>query len=536
MSIGLAILLFLLLIATPAPCLAHASLESSAPPPGTVLAALPEAVELRFSEPVTALTLLWHLPDGRQLEGSAEEQGRLLRIAAPPDLGTGGYTISWRVVSADGHPISGATGLAVGAEPATAEAGDAAAERPWLAAAAIGTRLAAMLAMILAVGAGLFAAHVAPPRPVARAILRRAARWAAPLALLAIGAYGLDLLHLPPAALASLPPWQAALGQPRGAAMLLMPLAAAVSAMAVLAVTGGPPRRAAVWLALAMAAASLAISGHAATGAQAGAGRVLMLGHAAALILWIGGLPCLLVAVAGRRGLGALRRFSAVALPAVILLSGSGFGMVLLRVTEWQALAGSSWGRLLAAKLVLVAVMLVLALANRLMLMPALAGGTSATRRRAVGRLRRSIAAEIALGVAVLLVALCFRLTPPPAAAPIGQDAAGTRAGYARLEGDGAVLDLDIRPMPPGRVTVVAYPGDPNGEPLQPRSLRLILSADAGMPGTGQGLAEVTFWPGPEGGWRSAPVDLPHAGPWQIEARIGLGDGREVIATGEFGP
>lgn len=507
-----------LLLLCPAPAaLAHASLIGSDPPSGAVLDALPPGVGLSFSEAARPLTMVWHRPDGSSQPAEARIVPGGVQVPAPADAGEGSYSLAWRVASADGHPVSGVVVLSVGAAGGSSAIID---EAPVAATAlALALRLLALLAMILSVGAALYARLVAPLAPADMSLGRGAALAAPLLAVLALGAYGLDLLRLPLTELTSQAPWQTAITLPRGASMLLM---AAAAALALVGLRGA---QGAIWLAWGLAALSMAMSGHAATGPMPLAGSALMLLHAAALIMWVGGLPPLLLAVGRPDGGEALRRFSSVALPGVLILAATGLGLLVLRAAPWQVLAASGWGRLLALKLALVTLMLGLAVLNRAVLTPALARDPL----RSARRLRRSIAAEMGLGVAVLLVAMCFRLTPPPG----GSAAAGGTAappGYARLVGDGVAVDLAIAPMPPGTVTITAYPGDAMGEALAVEALWLLITD----PVADHHPTRLEARPTEDGGWRTAPVTLPTPGPFAVEAHVAMPGGEALTARGSL--
>lgn len=489
---------------------AHADFRGSDPASEALLEDLPETVRLDFSEPVGALSMTWLLPDGQRHPAEARSIPQGLAVSPPPDGGgPGSYALAWRVSSTDGHPISGALVFSVG-HPST-PAGLPGADDPAGAVLSILARTLAMAAMIVAVGGAAYAVLVAPPSPPARRTARIAALAAVPLSLLALGAYGLDLLAAPPAALAQAQTWQVALGAPRGWSLLL------AAAAALVALRG---QVAAMLAAMALGAASMAVSGHAATGGQPLLGQAIMAIHAAALIFWLGGLVALLAQ--GRDRLRALRRFSALALPAVILLVATGLSLVLLRGAEWQALLASDWGRLLAAKLVLVAAMLGLALLNRHVLTPALARGDI----RADRRLRRSVSAEIALGAGVLLLAMCFRLTPPPGMAPEARHSL-----QARLEGVGAVAELRIDGALPGQVAAHLRLSDAQGAALAAQELRLDFTDAA----AGIGPIAATAQPAQDGHWHIAAVTLPTAGPWAVEALILIDDFTQITASGLLG-
>ena len=106
--------------------LAHARLDSSTPSNDEVLRRAPAQVVLHFSEPVeTAFGSV------RVYDGAARrvDDGRTTRPAAARGRGRlrsglprGTYTVAWRVVSADSHPVSGAFVFHVG-KPGAGAAG-----------------------------------------------------------------------------------------------------------------------------------------------------------------------------------------------------------------------------------------------------------------------------------------------------------------------------------------------------------------------------------------------------------------------------
>ena len=105
------------LVLTPAPASAHDSLVAAAPEDGQVLQAPPEEVVLTFSgEVMDVSTAVVVLDPAAEAVPTTEPrvEGRDVSVALPPDLAEGGYAVRWRVVSGDGHPISGAFTFRVG--------------------------------------------------------------------------------------------------------------------------------------------------------------------------------------------------------------------------------------------------------------------------------------------------------------------------------------------------------------------------------------------------------------------------------------
>jgi methionine-rich copper-binding protein CopC len=93
-----------------APARAHSYLVSSTPPDGTVLSTAPAEVALTFDEPVSTRFSEVRVvgPDGGDVRAGAPRVSGATVTQPLGALGAaGGYEVSWRVVSADGHPISG---------------------------------------------------------------------------------------------------------------------------------------------------------------------------------------------------------------------------------------------------------------------------------------------------------------------------------------------------------------------------------------------------------------------------------------------
>ncbi|MEU2146026.1 MULTISPECIES: copper resistance CopC family protein [Streptomyces albovinaceus subgroup] len=89
---------------------AHTDLDSSTPVAEASLAEVPESVTLTFSDPMdqkyakVAVTGPDKKPAG---QGSPRVDGKRVTIALDPQAPAGEYSVGYRVVSADGHPVSG---------------------------------------------------------------------------------------------------------------------------------------------------------------------------------------------------------------------------------------------------------------------------------------------------------------------------------------------------------------------------------------------------------------------------------------------
>lgn len=98
---------------------AHAILESSSPAPSELLASSPKKIRLDFDEQVEATLGDIRIYDSEQREVSIEKTVRSssdvsVVTAGVPTLKNGVYVVVWRVVSADGHPVTGAFPFEIG--------------------------------------------------------------------------------------------------------------------------------------------------------------------------------------------------------------------------------------------------------------------------------------------------------------------------------------------------------------------------------------------------------------------------------------
>lgn len=89
------------------PALAHVSLKGSTPEKNAKVESL-EQVELEFTQPVRLPTVILRGPDGETYHsGKPKVDERFVRQDVADDLPAGKYTIAFRVVSPDGHPVEG---------------------------------------------------------------------------------------------------------------------------------------------------------------------------------------------------------------------------------------------------------------------------------------------------------------------------------------------------------------------------------------------------------------------------------------------
>ncbi len=386
---------------------AHATLLDSDPTEGSVAARPPGEVRLSFNEPVTPLAVKLFAPDGRDTEVTATARDNDVLVTLPADAGAGTYALSWRVASADGHPIGGTMTFSIGhtsSRAAIAPEASAIAPLLWLA------RIGVYIGWIGGVGGAFFLIVVAGgqrPAVADRAVLGLIGV-SAVASVLSFGLQGLDEFGKGLGDLGSAAVWLAGLKSGYGATLVTGAVALALAAVALRL----PASRLAAGtasLALLTVAAALTLSGHASTAAPAWAARPALALHGAAAVLWGGSLLPLLILVSTRQPQAGqiAQRLSGLLLPTVALLVLSGLTLAFLQGVTVASLTGTAYGRLLGGKLLLVLAMLGIGALNRRILVPKAATGAGV----ALGRV---LMVDVCLLLAVLAVVAGWRFTPPP--------------------------------------------------------------------------------------------------------------------------
>ena len=242
--------------------------------------------------------------------------------------------------------------------------------------------------------------------------------------------------------------------------------------------------------------------------------------HAGAFVFWLGALPGILArAQAGGPHLATiLHRFSTMATPLVAALVLTGSALAVVQLGRPEALTETAYGRLLATKLVAVLALLALAAVNRFRLTPAIAAGAAGAERR----FRRSVAAEIALGLVILALASGFRLTPPPRA----HDPASEEL-HVHLHGRSVMADVVLRPGRTGPNTVEIGLADANFAPLKAREVSVAFADPA------RGIEPIALEAVPGGGrWTTGSVQLPNSGEWSLTLEVLIDDFEQETLRG----
>jgi copper transport protein len=405
----------------PAAASAHATMERSSPGFRERLATAPRAVSLRFDQAVEVLPNAIVVVDasGRRISGTAVGESDPRRITVPVRTAPrGAYTVRWHAMSADGHVVSGVFtyGVRVAAPPPTGAFG---ASGPTTTEHVV--RWLYFLGLALLVGGLGFRLLVLGRGPAPRALDKRfyvvAGIGALVVLEVGIAAFILraeDALQLPFERLLYGDLSPIAGGTRFGQAFIAMELGFAfVTAFLYLAWL--TDRTWLLWPAFLLGigfASGLSLSGHAAT-----TSRLAELAdwvHLAAATLWVGGLVQLLLVVwpaaPALRG-GAFLRFSRYATVLVATLLAAGIYLSVLRLPRLADLWEASYGQVLLVKLGLVALALAWGAAHHFLVRPRIERPGS---ERLLARVTRSLAAESAVAMGILLVAAILVDSKPP--------------------------------------------------------------------------------------------------------------------------
>ncbi|WP_221348833.1 copper resistance CopC/CopD family protein [Streptomyces beigongshangae] len=380
------------LLAGAAPVSAHAALTRSDPQQGAVVAEAPAQVSLTFSEQVAMSDDSVRVldPKGERVDtGKTSAAGtNTYSVKLHSGLPDGTFTVTYQVVSADSHPVSGAFVFSIGAPSKTSVAVSGQEAGGGIVGNLYGfARYVSYTGFILLIGGSAFVLACWRAGSGVRAVQRLVvsgwlALTGATLAMLLLrGSYtssgevgdvfDLDLLSQ-------------VLQTKTGAALVsrLLLLAAAALFVAVLFGAYEKPddeeedekdeekkekEKSDLTFGLAIGgfvvaaglAATWAMAEHASTGLQTNIAMPADILHLLAVAVWLGGLSTLLVLLYRTPSLdpSAVSRFSRLAFGSVVVLVVTGIYQSWRQVGSWSALTGTWYGQLLMIKIGLVVVL-----------------------------------------------------------------------------------------------------------------------------------------------------------------------------------
>ncbi|MGY1783684.1 copper resistance CopC/CopD family protein [Geodermatophilus sp. SYSU D00698] len=568
-------------VATAGPAAAHAELVSTDPGEGARLDAAPGQVTLRFTEGVSLGAGYARVlgDDGERVDtGAASVQDDTVTVPLRGDLPDASYVVTYRVISADSHPVSGAYAFVVG-DGELADAGAVATDPdadPFVAAALPAARALGFAGEAVGLGVPAFLLLCWPAGWASRRMRRLTTAGLATVAGAAVltfllqgpyaGGVGLGSL-LDPALLsttASSAYGLTTLG--RGALALL--LAALLVPLWRRAAAPQPPETVGVAVLGAGVVLTTAAVGHPVAGSLPVLATAVTAVHVAAMALWLGGLAALLAGLV-RPGVeagelaAALPRWSRIASGSVAALVVTGVVQSVREVGSPAALVSTTYGWILLAKLALVLLLLAAAGVSRVWVQQHLGltrprpGGrrrvtahafaapgaeepavAEAARARAavqargavedVAPLRRTVLVEAAVAAAVLVLSALLVGTPPAratAAQPVD-----VTLPLQSSAGESGSVQLSIDPARPGANTLHLYLFDDDGRLAQPADLRVTLTE----PEQEIGPLDVDLEPAGPGHWVADGMSIPGAGTWTVAVSVRLDEFTATTASTGF--
>jgi copper transport protein len=409
-------------LALPAAAAGHASVLHMIPSARQEVRRAPDAIELRFDEPVTIVSDSVRVYDarGRIVSWPGHSFGDGSTVLAPlHQLAKGAYTVRWQVVSDDGHVVSGVYtfGVRVPAPEPTVAHG---ASGPTTSEDIV--RWLYFVGLSLIIG-GLFFRLIVLRGPLPPPLEQRFVVLAGlgVIGVLEVGILAFllraeDALQLPFERFLYGDLSPIAEGTRFGVAFITMTLGFAVVAAFVF-LAWLTDRRVLLWPALLLAAAlasGLSLSGHsAAEVGSSGWSKLADWVHLVSASLWVGGLVGLLVSGELRRT--AFVRFARLAPALIAVLLAAGIYLSVQRLPHVNDLWTTDYGRVLLVKIALVCVALAWGGVHHMLVRPRLDHPAAAR------WMPRSIAGESAVAMTVLLAAAVLVNSKPPPAPQPGQ-------------------------------------------------------------------------------------------------------------------
>ena len=491
---------------------AHAILESSSPASSALLTSSPKEIRLDFDEQIESTLGNIRLYDSEQREISIKKTVRSstdasVVSAGVPELKNGVYVVVWRVVSADGHPVSGAFPFEIG----TKSTGTSAALLEDIVNRTEATsplknpmsflRLLGFLGLILLIGC---VSLLWRSSLLGNARVRRTLRYSS--VLIAVSSLGLLLMQGPYTAGKS---WESLFDsvligdvvQTRlGIALFIRAICAL--AWGVIAVTASASvsrrwRMGVVATAL-VTIATYATSGHQSAGTLPAVFVPLDMVHLAAISTWVGALLVLAVIHRDNDVENEAKRFSRMATWSMPLVVVTGVVQGLHLMGGISTITQSSFGKLLLLKILLVAGVVLLGSKARGQLA---AGGFSS--------ISKIIRWESTVVVLVLAVTSLMVAQSPTSTEPTSVSFSATKVQ------NGIVAELTVVPAVVGTAEVHVILTPPGGSLTQAESATVQFDLPSrGIPPVPVKMTKI----GPNH-WIGI-VQFPFSGAWNMNTRV----------------
>lgn len=492
--------------------LAHGELLGSEPPASSVLAESPTQIVLYFDEfiePVFESIRILDSVGNEIFNGDPHRDARDHSIvrASTPLLANGTYVVVWRVTSADAHPVQGAFPFYVGTQQDNVTELVSTYLHSYHADPS-GNKVSTLLRWVVFVGVIVLIGSLVlggmlmrPADLDPRSVIVVTGAWLLAVvgsaeALVAYGpnATGTSLYNL------SLLPetMRTAFGQ---ATAFRMAMLVAIAALVYFR------RRFShrLWLVIVMLlsvgiVATLSLSGHPVVQRWAAFSVVTDIIHLFAVSTWIGGIAML--ALGGTawntdEGGVLVRRFSSIALWAVLAIVVTGVAQTWMMMDGFGTLLSTNYGRTLIVKTTAVAVLVSLGVLSRLTL-----------KRNGPASVKRVVGVELIIGMVIIAISALLVGIPP-------RPAPSTEPFTATLVRSSVILDVTITPTRVGQAEVhviITPPGGALGQVLSVSARMSLPERD--IPNIPIELIKI----GPN--HFTGVVNIAYAGTWELEMLI----------------
>ncbi|WP_203905480.1 copper resistance CopC/CopD family protein [Virgisporangium aliadipatigenens] len=476
------------LLGTAAPASAHASLTRTDPSSGAILQSAPASITLSFTEGVRPVAERIQVigPDkARADSGTPRVNGTDLSIPLARNLGKGTYLVTFRVISADSHPIGGSFTFSIGQPSANAPTADTSVgERadPVVAGALGVARWLGYAGLVLIAGPLIFLARLWPRR-LSRTVPARLL--AAGLGVTTLATVAEMYLQGPYSAgngifdVSSTALEDALSGSFGAAHAVRLGVLAAVSVLIRPFLRPEPPStvdQAVLAFLAVVGIGTWPLSGHPAASPVPAVSMVADAAHVGAMAVWMGGLLLLILVVLRRANateLGAiLPVWSQWAMLCVITLTITGTASAIIEVSEFGKLFDSTYGKLVLGKAALLAVIVGIAYFSRRLVLRFAAASVppddddedvaDVEEAEPPARpLRRLILVELAITGVVLGLAAALVQTPPARTA----NAAVPGPYTVTLTSDKSLVRVELEPAKVGGNSMHLYAYTRTGTP-----------------------------------------------------------------------
>lgn len=459
----------IVLLGLQTPAHAHAALLRSTPAAGSVVQEAPTEVVLTFSEPVSPVNDKIRVigPDGKRVDdGKPVADGPALKIKLKDGLARGTYLVSFRVISADSHPVPGGFTFSFGQTSAT-PVGEITPEPGNTVRNLIGVAKYLSYAGVALLTGAVFALTLLWPARLQRRGAKRV-MWAG-FGLVAFATAAGLYLQVPYTNGTGLfdvdsSSFQDVMASRYGIALLVRLGVLAVAAIMVRPLINGTSTvvdQVLVVIVATIGALTWPLAGHPAGSPVPAVSVVADAVHLGGIAIWLGGLVMLFAFLLRQTEdheqaaiLPVWSRWAGLAISAVILAGVVG---ALIEVGTFAALFGTTYGILMLVKVGLVALIL----------------GAAAMARKFVQsgqgvKVRKFVTIELAVAALVLgVTAALTQTTPARTAEAIAQTPPAPAIYTVTLDSSLYKLTVEIDPAQRGNNLVHTYAYDKNNQPLK---------------------------------------------------------------------